>query len=36
MVFASCLGTAHRDLFGRELLVVDSTRIKAVNNKDRN
>ncbi|MGK6316991.1 hypothetical protein [Neorhizobium sp. DT-125] len=24
------------DLFGRELLVVDGTRIKAVNNKDRN
>ena len=24
------------DLFGRELLAVDSTRIKAVNNKDRN
>jgi hypothetical protein len=24
------------DLFGRELLAVDGTRIKAVNNKDRN
>jgi hypothetical protein len=24
------------DLFGRELLAVDDTRIKAVNNKDRN
>ena len=26
----------HLDLFGRELLAVDGTRIKAVNNKDRN
>ena len=24
------------DLFGRELLAIDGTRIKAVNNKDRN
>jgi hypothetical protein len=27
---------AAQDLFGRELLAVDGTRIKAVNNKDRN
>ena len=33
---SSCCCAGRLDLFGRELLAVDGTRIKAVNNKDRN
>jgi len=37
MVFREFVTLCRRlDLFGRELLAVDGTRIKAVNNKDRN